>query len=342
MKQKHLKRLYLVIFSLVVFLQLLRPAVVRAAPEEEGDSEAVTEILILKENEKALIPRYKEIDGRQYELAESSIDVSVYEYGERFGTEKYDTYEDKYFPDNDLMRVEKTMTKDGVSCTLQGVEYTVTKYLEGTEIPEEYKAHCHYAGVKEYSFVGPVKWVTPLVYRLLPPGEEPDVSVAEDVVEIVIPTVRGPRPVPEPETEAEPETEEEAETEPVTEANEEISEQGIPLTAKENQGLPDWLVPAAAGTAAVILLAAVFWIFGRTVPVYGQNADGRWKKLGRIYVKAGKKELKVTLSETLLRKGETDQYRILFGEAIVSRHQDKVLKINGTQFLLKKEVRFRL
>lgn len=307
-----------------------------------GTTDTVTETIELPENKKTLVPRYKKINGHEYELDEDSLNITVAATEERYGTSRRDTYEDYFYPDNDLDRVAKNITKDGINYKLLEVEYSVSKYDEETgEIPAEYKAHCHYGGTESYSITVPVRWTTPAVYTRQLIETYVASSEVTSIYSLVI-----PKPA-EPETEApteEPTEEEtEAETEPETEA--ETEPEVIP--EPEEPSHPIWPIAAGGAAACGVFLFFFFWIFRKSAKVVCRKQDGTSKTIGHAQLKTKADGCHVYIGSGIAQKADTSLCTLQFKDSVVKKSENKSLTIHFPDKMeaitvLKKEVPFHV
>lgn len=299
------------------------------------DSEAVTQI-----------PRYITEGGAVYRLDESSVVVEEtgrsHSEGARVAVRSKKV---ENLPDNDLERIEKTVTLDGSLRELLSVDYEVTERDEDG-IPVEYSALCEYGGLEKYRESYPSQWQAVCRYEICSAGELPETAAArKEYGYLSFP----PKTEETKRSQEKKSAGEKAESEvpsPEPEVKRYILRKITPgAEGKEEKlpGLPAGL--AAAALAGGLTVPFILWIFLLTAPIYAMREDEKYCRIGRIRLKREEEAHTAYLTERLAAKAQLPVFRIKLNRGIRKRIKTGMLQVrcpDGKKILLTvgREVRF--
>lgn len=298
------------------------------------NSEAVTQI-----------PKYIVEDGTPYVLDESSIVVEVTDRKSSEGANVATTSRKvENLPDNDLERIEKTVTHNGTVCDLLYVTYEVTKEDED-RIPVEYSALCEYGGLETYSKSYPSAWQATVWYDAYEVAEGMEVvteqkhehagGAAEDTVKVI----RGKdsdkgkdkeEPLPKPEVKR-------FELKKIE-----------PGEREEEKSTADFLVPLAGGIlGAGLILPFIIWFSILTAPVFALKKGERYRYIGQARLKKTELAYAAYMTKALVNRADIPVFKIKVPERVRKRVREGALQVrcpNGRWITLicGKEVGFTL
>ncbi len=298
------------------------------------NSEAVTQI-----------PKYIVEDGTPYVLDESSIVVEVTGRSSSEGANVVTTSRKvENLPDNDLERIEKTITHNGTPCDLLYVMYEVTQEDED-RIPVAYSALCEYGGLETYSKSYPSAWQATFWYDAYETAEGMEVvteqkyehteGTAEDMVKIIRgkDSDRGKdkeEPLPKPEVKR-------FELKKIK-----------PGEKEEEKSSADYLVPLAGGIlGACLILPFIIWFSILTAPVFALKKGERYRYIGQARMKKTGSAYAAYMTEALVNRADIPVFKIKVPERVRKKVREGALQVrcpNGRWITLicGKEVGFTL
>lgn len=298
------------------------------------NSEAVTQI-----------PKYIVEDGTPYVLDESSIVVEVTGRSSSEGADVVTTSRKvENLPDNDLERIEKTITYNGTACDLLYVMYEVTKEDED-RIPVEYSALCEYGGLDTYSRSYPSAWQATFWYDAYETVEGLEVvteqrygyteKAAGDTVKIV----RG---------EESDKNKDNEESLPKPEVKRYELKKIKPGEKEEEKSAVDFLVPLAGGIlGAGLIFPFIIWFSILTAPVFALKKGERYRYIGQARLKKTESTYAAYMTEALINRADIPVFKIKVPERVRKRVREGALQVccpNGKRITLicGKEVGFTL
>lgn len=291
------------------------------------------------------IPRYIVEDGKAYVLDETSILL------EETGRERAESAEVvttskkvEELPDNDLERIEKTISYDGITCSLLYVIYEVTKEEEDG-LPVQYSAVCTYGGLKKYGESYPSAWQAIVWYDAYQTMEKPKtVTVKESKEYTDFFAVKSIRQV-----EAQNEDETDAPFFPKPEIKQSIVKKTPPDKGKENKKSIDFSVPlavaAALGTGAAFPF--LFFFHSLTVPLFAWKKGEKYRYIGQVRLRKEETAYVAYLTSRLLGRAELPVFMMKLPDRVRRGAKTDRLQVrcpDGKRLLLicEKEVRFTL
>lgn len=345
-REMKMKREFVTVLILLMFFGLSGQRVQASG----GPGESLTKKILLDSESTAQIPRYIREDGITYRLDESSIEVEEIgrnsSEGARVVTKSWKV---ENLPDNDLERIEKTKTEDGISWELLCVIYEVTKEDEDG-IPVEYSALCEYGGLEKYSSSYPSKWQAVCRYDMYSIMEIPQILTEQEEY-VYTNTLRENGGTEIAYGDGHKYTEEKAgeEEEPLPEpkvkryALKRIS----PEAGEREEKFPDFpfaLVAVIVGAGAA--LPFIIWIFLLTAPIFARKENRKYRYIGRIRLRK-EEDLTAYLTERLAARADLPVFKIRLRKGIREKLKAGVLQIHcpdGRRItaIAGREVRFTL
>lgn len=307
----------------------------QAAYEQAAEKEVRKEMLIpgkrlvkmmdLNSEVVTQIPKYIVEDGVPYVLDESSIVVEVTDRSSSEGADVVTTSRKvENLPDNDLERIEKTITHDGIVCDLLYVMYEVTKEDEDL-IPVEYSALCEYGGLDTYSKSYPSAWqatfwydayeVTKDLKVLVEQKYEHTEGTSEDMVKII----RGKDNGKDKDTE---------ESLPKPEVRRFELKKIKPGEKEEEKSTMDYFVPLAGGILGVgLVLPFIIWFSILTAPLFALKKGKKYRYIGQVRLKETESGYVAYLTERLVNKADLPVFKIKVPERVRRNSKEKILKV---------------
>ena len=278
------------------------------------------------------IPRYVVEEGMTYVLDEASIMVEETGRSSSEGADVVTTNRKvEGLPDNDLERIEKTITYEGISYDLLYVVYEVTGEDED-KIPTKYSAVCEYGGLKTYDKSYPAAWQAVMWYdacrivgdvEILTEQEEygyTDVLLTGDVK-----TVRG-----DGRTKQEAESETDAEVPAPKPSVKKYQFRKItPGDKKDEREFPDLTIPLAAIAIGVLLMIPLLiWFTILTAPLFALKKGERYRYIGQVRVKKEETLYTAYLTEKLISRADIPVFKIKVPEQVRKETKGGVLRVN--------------
>ncbi len=279
------------------------------------------------------IPRYIVEGDTSYVLDETSIVVEETGRSSSEGANVV-TFSRKVekLPDNDLERIEKSVTHEGIPCDLLCVVYEVTEEDEDG-IPAEYSAACEYGGLETYSRSYPSAWQANVWYDACQIVGDIEVLTEEEMYGSVdtsptesARTVRGNR---RPTEEADVEEEEEEDPSPKPALKKFQLRKITPGEKEEEKKIPDIPVPLAAAAAGLLLLIPfLIWFTVLTAPLYALKKGEKYRYIGRIRLKKEDMEYTAYLTERLADRADIPVYKIKVPGQVRRETKGGMLQVN--------------
>lgn len=293
------------------------------------------------------IPRYIVEEDTPYVLDESSIVVEETGRSSSEGANVVTTSRRvEKLPDNDLERIERSITHEGLSCDLLYVVYQVTKEDEDG-IPEEYSAVCEYGGLKKYSESYPSAWQATFWYDAYEITEGMEIMTElEEYEHVADGTARKTRVV-----KGWNRADREEETFPKPEVKKFILKKIVPgENDEETKGMLDFLLPVTAivlGAGVIFLLPFILWFFLLTAPAYALREEDKYHYIGRVRLKKEEEIYAAVLTKHLIEKAELPVFKIKVPEKVRRETKAGILQIHcpdgrRAASICGKEVRFTL
>lgn len=350
-----------VLMAAVVLLSLLfseqammkAQAVYEQAAEKEVRKETlipgkrVVKTMDLNSEVVTQIPKYIVEDGIFYVLDESSIEVEVTDRRSSEGADVFTTSRKvENLPDNDLERIEKTITYNGTVCDLLYVMYEVTKEDEDL-IPVEYSALCEYGGLAAYSKSYPSAWQATFWYDAYEVAggwetvtEQKYVHTEKNAGEAVK-IIKG-------KVSAKDEDQEKEELLLKPEVKRAELKRIKPGEKEEEKSSVDFLVPLAGGIlGAGLVLLLIIWFSILTAPVFALKKGERYRYIGQVRMKKTESAYAAYMTKALVNRADIPVFKIKVPERVRRRLREGTLQVccpNGRWLTLVcgKEVGFTL
>lgn len=291
------------------------------------------------------IPKYIVENGTPYVLDESSIVVEVTGRSSSEGADVVTTSRKvENLPDNDLERIEKTITHNGTVCDLLYVMYEVTQEDED-RIPVAYSALCEYGGLDTYSKSYPSAWQATFWYDAYETVEGLEVVTeqryehTEKATGDAVKIVRGEEsdknkdkeePLPKPE-------EKRFELKKIK-----------PGEKEEEKSTVDFLVLLVGGIlGAGLILPFIIWFSILTAPVFALKRGERYRYIGQARMKKTESAYAAYMTEALVNRADIPVFKIKVPERVRKKVREGALQVrcpNGRWITLicGKEVGFTL
>lgn len=285
----------LLAFAAFLFLTLFGRDVIRAQAVYERVSESgireeklipgkrLMKTIPLNADEVTQIPKYIVEDDTPYVLDEASI---VVEETGRSSSEGADVVtvsrKVEHLPDNDLERIEKSITHEGLPCELLYVVYEISEEDEDG-IPVEYSAVCEYGGLKKYSRSYSSAWQAEVWY-----------DACEITEGMVVITESGEYEYGENNTTSgiikringEHEAEDGEVPFPKPAVKKFALKKIVPGEKEEERDLTDFILPMVAGVlGAGLLFLFILWFFVLTAPLFALKKGEKYRYIGRVRLK---------------------------------------------------------
>lgn len=270
------------------------------------------------------IPKYIVEEDTPYVLDESSIVVEETGKSSSEGADVVTTSRKvEKLPDNDLERIEKAITYEGIDCDLLYVIYEVTGEDEDG-IPIEYSAVCEYGGLEKYSISYPSAWQATIWYDAYEITEGMEISLEQEEYEYTDrPIVRKTRKV-----QGENRAEEEEKPVPKPEVKKFILKKITPKEEEKGKIL-DVVVPlAAAALGTGLLLPFIIWFFVLTAPLFTLKKGEKYRYIGQIRLKKEESMYVAYLTKRLISKAEFPVFKIKVPEKVRKKVKAGVLQIH--------------
>ena len=322
----------------------------RRVQASAGPGESLTKKIPLDSESTTQIPRYIREGGITYRLDESSIAVEEIGRSSSEGARVVTrTWKVENLPDNDLERIEKTKTEDGISWELLCVIYEVTEEDEDG-IPTEYSAICEYGGLEKYSSSYPSKWQAVCRYDMYSMMEMPElVAEQEEYVYTNAPRERGKTEMTNGDRRKRTaeKTGEEEEPLPEPEVKRYALKRISPGAGGKEEKFPDFpLALVAAIVGAGFTLPFIIWIFLMTAPLFARKENRKYRYIGRIRLRK-EEDITAYLTERLAARADLPVFKIRLRKGIREKIKTGVLQIHcpdGRRItsIAGREVRFTL
>lgn len=275
------------------------------------------------------IPKYIVENGTPYVLDESSIVVEVTGRSSSEGADVVTTSRKvENLPDNDLERIEKTITHNGTVCDLLYVTYEVTKEDEDL-IPVEYSALCEYGGLDTYSKSYPAAWQATFCYDAYAAAEgleavtEWEYTYTEGTAEEAVKIIRGGDSDKDKEKDKDKE-----ELLPKPEVKRFELEKIRPGDKEEDKSTMDFLLPLAGGILGVgLILPFIIWFSILTAPLFALKKGEKYRYIGQIRLKETESGYAAYLTERLVNRADLPVFKIKVPEKVRRNSKEKMLKV---------------
>lgn len=273
------------------------------------------------------IPKYIVEEGMPYVLDESSIVVEETGRSSSEGANVVTTSRKvENLPDNDLERIEKTITHNGTVCDLLYVMYEVTKEDED-KIPVEYSALCEYGGLDTYSRSYPSAWQATFWYDAYEITEGLEV-VTEQKYVYVEEAAEGATESTVKITEGKESTGDREELFPKPEVKKFRSEKIKPGETEEEKKTVDLLIPLVGGILGVgLLLPFIIWFSILTVPVFALKKGEKYRYIGQARLKKTEEAYVAYLTKTLVNRADIPVFKIKVPERIRRKLREGALQV---------------
>lgn len=327
----------LLAFAAFLFLTLFGRDVIRAQAVYERVSESgireeklipgkrLMKTIPLNADEVTQIPKYIVEDDTPYVLDEASI---VVEETGRSSSEGADVVtvsrKVEHLPDNDLERIEKSITHEGLPCELLYVVYEISEEDEDG-IPVEYSAVCEYGGLKKYSRSYSSAWQAEVWY-----------DACEITEGMVVITESGEYEYGENNTTSgiikringEHEAEDGEVPFPKPAVKKFALKKIVPGEKEEERDLTDFILPMVAGVlGAGLLFLFILWFFVLTAPLFALKKGEKYRYIGRVRLKETESGYASYLTERLVNRADIPVFKIRVPEKVRKNQKEKMLRV---------------